>query len=289
MNTRTNPGNPHDDANYRDIIYVHGPVARIILNRPRYRNAQTPRMVEEIDDAFARALSDDDVKVVVLSGAGDHFSAGHDIGTEERNADKAERGLTREFRSLYEGGRAYWFEASMRWRNLPIPTIAMVRGYCIYGGWIFASAMDLVFASTDALFLPSHTQYFTVPWDLGARKAKEILYEGRFITAAEASALGLVNQIYAPADLEAQTLAYAGRVAEGTRFRNRMVKFSVNHVQDSGGFTTAAEAAFHAHFINDRVHEADDPPEKRTERRLPGVGHATDLLARGFPARESSG
>ena len=133
---------------YRDIIFEPGAVARLTLNRPRYNNAQPPRMIEEMDDAFKRAVDDPQTRVVILSGNGDNFSAGHDLGTPDSVSDRAERGLTREGPGGYTAGRAIWYEASMRWRNLPIPTIAMVHGYCIYGGWIFASAMDLVFAYT---------------------------------------------------------------------------------------------------------------------------------------------
>src|SRR5262249_10833237 len=150
----------------------------------------------------------------------------------------------------YTSGRAYWYEASMRWRNLPIPTIAMVHGFCIYGGWIFASAMDLVFAAEEALFLPAQLQYFAVPLALGARKTKELLYESRFLTAQEAHDVGFVNRVFAPEDLERETLAYAGRVAEGNRFAQRMVKFSVNNMLDGQGFTTSCDAAFQTFFVN---------------------------------------
>lgn len=268
---------------YRDIIFEPGAVARLILNRPRYHNAQPPRMVEEMDDAFGRAVADPETRIVVLSGAGAHFSAGHDLGTPDSLADREERGLTREPESRYNSARAYWYEASMRWRNLPIPTIAMVHGYCIYGGWIFASSMDFVFAADNALFLPSHTQYFTAPWDLGARRAKEILYEGRFITAQEAHEYGFVNRLFAPDDLERETLAYANRVAETPRFGNRQVKFSINNQQDGMGFTTFADSAYQTYFINSIIR--DDPlAGPNGERRMAGVAHAKELLKRGTPA-----
>ena len=267
---------------YRDIIFEPGKVARVILNRPRFRNAQPPRMVEEMDDAFAKACRDPDTRVIILSGAGEHFSAGHDLGTPEAVADREERGQTREGASPYLSAREYWFEASLRWRNLPIPTIAMVHGYCIYGGWIFASCMDFIFAAKDALFLPSHTQYFTAPWDIGARRAKEILYEGRFITALEAREFGFVNRVFEPDTLEAETLAYANRVADNPRFGSRMVKFSVNNMQDTQGFTAWTESAYHTYYINSTV-RADPRIGPGGERRMAGVGHAIDLLKRGIP------
>ena len=82
--------------------------------------------------------------------------------------------------------RSTYMENTLRWRNLPKPTLAMVTGYCIFGGCMFASAMDIIFAAEDALFLPGTVQFFHAPWDLGPRKAKEILFEHRFLTAREA-------------------------------------------------------------------------------------------------------
>lgn len=269
--------------NYRDIIFEPGAVARVILNRPRYHNAQPMRMVEEMDDAFARALDDPETRVVVLSGNGESFSAGHDLGTPDAVADREARGYTREPQADYSRGRAYWFEASMRWRNLPIPTIAMVHGYCIYGGWIFASCMDFIFSADDALFLPSHTQYFTAPWDLGTRRAKEILYEGRFITAKEAYEYGFVNRLFAREDLERETMAYARRVAEGQRFGLRQIKFSVNNCQDIQGFTAFSDSAYQTYFLRSITRDDYAFVGPNGERRADGVAHAKDLLMQGYP------
>jgi len=73
-----------------EVLYSQrGAIALITLNRPRYRNAQNSAMTYALDAAFARAVNDDEVTVIVLAGAGDHFSAGHDIGTPERDADKS--------------------------------------------------------------------------------------------------------------------------------------------------------------------------------------------------------
>jgi len=273
---------------FRDIIFESGTVARIRLNRPRFHNAQPPRMVEEMDQAFKLAVDNPDTRVVILSGNGEHFSAGHDLGTPDSIADREERGMSREGQAGYFGTREYWFEASLRWRNLPIPTIAMVHGYCIYGGWIFASAMDIIFAANNALFLPSHTQYFTAPWDLGARKAKEILYEGRFITAEEAHEFGLVNRLFAPEELETETLAYAERVAGTPRFTSRMVKFSVNNMLDTQGFTPWTESAYHTYYINSLM-RADPLRGEAGQRQMVGVGRAKELLRQGFPLTGKKG
>ncbi|MDD5289436.1 MAG: enoyl-CoA hydratase-related protein, partial [Dehalococcoidales bacterium] len=95
---------------YKDIIYQPGKVARIILNRPRYFNAQTHVMREEMDDAFAKATADDTVGAIILSGAGKHFSAGHDVGTKEELDDEEKRGLYRDRYRRYSTVRAYCME-----------------------------------------------------------------------------------------------------------------------------------------------------------------------------------
>jgi enoyl-CoA hydratase len=238
---------------YRQIVYQPGKVARLILNRPRYLNAQSRLMREEMDDCFQRAMEDDAVGVLVLSGAGDSFSAGHDIGTREDIADQTERGIVPKNRlDRYRRMRHVTVEMCLRWRSLPKPTIAMVHGYCIYGGWMFASCMDVLFASEDALFLPGHTQYFSPPWELGWKKAKEIILEHRFLTAWECYEYGFVNRVYPREILEQETLAYAERVADNW-FRNpfhvRTQKFSINHAVDTMGFTPAIEAAYQSFCV----------------------------------------
>ena len=250
---------------YKHIIYQPGKVARIILNRPRYLNAQSRLMREEMDDAFTRAVEDDEVGAIVLSGAGDHFSSGHDLGTPEEMAERQERGFPTDRFGRYKRTRAITLENSLRWRNVPKPTIAMVHGYCIFGGWIFAAAMDIIFASEDALFLPSHVQYFSIPWDVGPRKAKEVLFEHRYMTAWEAYQYGLVNRVFAREKLEDETLAYAERVAENCLrdpVRIRTTKFSVNHMMDTMGYTAELEAAYQSYFIaiemRDGERERDD-------------------------------
>jgi enoyl-CoA hydratase len=235
---------------YQQIRYMPGKVARVILNRPRYRNAQSRLMLEEMDDAFRHATADSEVRVIVLSGEGEHFSAGHDLGTPEELADQQKRGFPTEGRGLYTRFRQLFLENTLRWRNLPKPTIAMVHGYCIFGGWMIASAMDLIFASEDALFLPSHFQYFSTPWDVGPRKAKELIFENRYLTAQEAREQQFVSRVYPREKLEEETLAYAGRVAEKDPHMMRSAKFSINHMMDTMGFTSELEAAYQTYFIN---------------------------------------
>ncbi|MEE8397559.1 MAG: enoyl-CoA hydratase-related protein [Desulfobacterales bacterium] len=233
---------------YEHIIYTPGKVARIVLNRPEYLNAQGVKMRDEMDHAFVQAAEDKSVGAIVLSGAGKSFSAGHDIGTAEDTAYRKEIDRTRSNRfDAFDDMRKLCVENTLRWRNIPKPTIAMVHGYCIFGGWMFAAAMDVVFAAEDTMFLPGNVQYFSSPWDIGPKKTKEILFEHRFMTAWEAHEEGFANRVFPAETLEEETLSYANRVADN--YLNnplwvRMIKFSTNHMMDAQGFTAEIETAY---------------------------------------------
>jgi enoyl-CoA hydratase len=271
---------------YEQIIYETGAVARIILNRPDVNNAQSRRLLEEMDHAFEAANADRGVQVVVLSGTGRHFSAGHDLGSEAELIDRGERGYETARPGSYDRLRDLNVTNTLRWRNFPKPTIAMVQGYCIYGGWMIASAMDVIFASEEARFLPAHNQYFGVPWDLGARKTKELLFQNRFLTAQEAEAVGFVNRVYRPEDLERETLAYAAEVATTNPMHNRQVKFSVNNMLDAQGFTTHVTAAFQTYAMNaaGMGPATGSLPAEGVSRRLEGVDGALTKLNEGQTA-----
>jgi enoyl-CoA hydratase len=101
--------------------------------------------------------------------------------------------------------------------------------------------MDVVFAADDAQFLPGFVEYMSIPWDIGIRRAKELCFESRFISAAEARADGFVNRVLAPADLERETFAWARRVAENDPGYLRFAKLQMNKAQDAQGFTRAVE------------------------------------------------
>ncbi|MCA9821022.1 MAG: enoyl-CoA hydratase/isomerase family protein [Dehalococcoidia bacterium] len=267
---------------YTQIRYeMDGKVARLVLNRPQYRNAQSRVLLEELDDAFLRAGDDDEVNVIVLMGAGDNFSAGHDLGTPEELADKEARPYQEGLRGRYKRSWELNVAKTLRWRNVPKPTIAAVQGYCIFGGWIISSACDVVFAASDAKFLPTNFQYFSVPWDIHPRKAKAILFESRFIDAEEAEELGYVDRIFAPEKLDEETMAYAHRVAENDPFQLRMIKMAVNQVQDTQGFGAHIQAA-HSNYMLSSSGEADPgyALKKPEGRRRPMVQRAMENYER---------
>ncbi len=250
-------------------------VARITLNRPRYRNAQSTVLLKELDNAFEEAAEADEIKVIILAGAGDHFSAGHDLGTPDERDNRESYFNTKGLTRRHIGSWQLFLDNTLRWRDLPKPTIAQVQGYCIFGGYMFASAMDLIVAAEDAMFLPSLTQYFSAPWDVGIRKAKEILFQSRFIDAQEALRTGLVNLVVPRAELESQTLALAGQIAETDAFTLRLMKFAINLAQDEMGFRNAVRNAHSHHFLT-RVQEYSKRDEggMAAPKRLPGVEQA---------------
>ena len=250
---------------YETIIYQPGTVAKVILNRPGKLNAQSWTMLIEMEDAFNAAVRDPDVRIIILSGEGRAFSAGHDLSSEDAVNDRAKRagGLDELARS--EQLMDIYVHSHLRWRDLPKPTVAMVHGYCIYGGWMIASAMDFIFASEDALFIPTYGDYFTTSWDVGARKAKEILYENNFMTAEEAMTWGFVNRVYPAAELEKETLIYAGRVAEQDPFTTRTVKFQINQTLDNMGFTTSVRSGGE-YFLRRGIQQAETSQKTTSSR-----------------------
>ncbi len=257
----------------------HDRVARLVLNRPQARNAQSWRLTEELDDAFERAGKDDAIGAVVLAGEGDHFSAGHDLGSAEQKADMATRPRQEGVRGRY-GSWDTNITPNMKWRNLPKPTIAEVKGYTIFAGVAIAEACDIIFAADDTMFLPTNYQYFHVPWDLGIRKSKEILFESRFIDAAEALELGLVNRVIPKARLEQETMEYAARVASNDPFQLRMIKLAINQAQDAQGFTQHIQGAY-AHHLLSGLGESDpdfalNDPRKDGKKRRPMVQRAIE-------------
>ncbi len=233
-------------------------VARITTNRPQYRNAQSRRLLEELDTAFATAGADHDVHVIALFGSGDHFSGGHDLGTPDEKSDRLERPLQAGLRGRFDHSRENYVEKTLRWRNIPKPTIAGVQGYCIFAGWMVASAMDIVYAAEDAMFLGSNFQYFSIPWDVHPRKAKEFLYESRFVDAREAQELGIVNRIFPTTDLVPAVIEYAERISKNDPMQLRMMKMAVNQMQDTQGFAGHITAAHVMHIISS---EAEKDPD----------------------------
>jgi enoyl-CoA hydratase len=258
---------------YEYILYeVDGPVAVVTLNRPERKNAQNTKLLHEMDAAFAAACEDDNVRVIVLAGMGETFSAGHDLS---RAAAAEREQLAPGLRGRYKRVTEIYVDMGLRWRNLPKPTIAAVQGYCIFGGWMIATAMDLIVAADNAKFLASHFQYFSVPYDVGIRKAKELLFEFRFLHAEEAREAGFVNRVVPREQLMEETMALAQRIALNDPFALRMAKFSVNQAQDEMGYSTFVRGALQTYALaseSGAKERVDDPQGSR--RRFASVDRA---------------
>lgn len=267
---------PTADTEYTQISYsVDGRVARLVLDRPRYLNAQSRILREEMDSAFAAAEKDDSVHVLVLSGAGEHFSSGHDLGTPDEMADRENRPRKEGVHGRFEDRWDMNVANTFRWRDFPKPTIAEVQGYCIYGGWLIASAMDVIVASDDAKFLPALVQYFSVPWDMHIRQAKEILFTQKFISAEKAREIGFVNHVVPRSELEAATNALAAKIAEQDLFGLRMLKEAINSAQDAMGFRHSIRTGFAFHMLKSEDEIGKEGlPDYTQNRRRPGVGDA---------------
>jgi enoyl-CoA hydratase len=269
---------------YRHIeVERRGEIEIVRLNRPRYRNAQSRVMLEEMTEAFARADLDNSVKVVVLAAAGEHFSAGHDLGTDEEKADQATMPFGEGLLGRVNRSWHLYVENSLRWRDVKKPTIAAVQGLCIYGGFILASSMDVIFASDDAKFLPTHLQLHTAPWDMGIRNAKRILYENRFIPAQEAKEIGLVSEVVPREKLEEEVIAQAKRWAATDLLTLRMLKHSINLTQDAQGYRVAIHAAHSAYMVRELINLDAGANRVPGQRRMPLVAAA---LAKEKAAKE---
>src|SRR4051812_32039066 len=248
------------------VLYERrGPVALITMNRPKYSNAQNSAMTYALDAAFYRAVADDEVAVIVLTGAGKHFSAGHDIGTPGRDIDRSfPRTASLWWDHVGKAGAESRFARESevyvgmcrRWRELPKPTIAMVHGACVAGGLMLAWCCDLVIASDDAFFadpvvrmgIPG-VEYFAHPWVMGPRFAKEFLFLGERVGAARAHELGMVNRVV-PADrLEAETLDVAERIATMPRLGLALTKKAVNQCEDLMGLHAGMDSVFGLHHV----------------------------------------
>lgn len=240
------------------ILYeMDGAVAVLTLNRPELHNAQNAALLSELDAAFRKAERDDAVRVIVLRANGRNFSAGHDMSPSEY--ERFEREVRRGRSGVapqYDWERENYLEMTLRWRDLPKPTIAAVQGKCIAGGLMLAWPCDIIVAAEDAMFSDpvvrmgiGGVEYHAHGWELGTRKAKEMLFTGAFVSAVEAEKRGMVNRVVPRADLDAQTMALAHEIATMDPFGLRMAKASLNRAQDAAGFRNAMAAAFELHHL----------------------------------------
>ena len=236
-------------------------VTRLVLARAETRNAQDVRLLYELNDAFDAATQDDATRVLVLAADGPHFSSGHDLRDTEPMSSFSPVGTCGGFELPGMEGfaareREIYFDLCWRWRNLSKPTIAQVQGKAVAGGLMLVWVCDLVVASEDASFTDpvvafgvNGVEYFAHPWELGARRAKEMLFTGEPVTAHEAQLLGMVNRVVPRAELERVTLDLARTVASKPTFAVKLAKEAVNQAQEAQGIHTAMRSAFGLHGL----------------------------------------
>lgn len=239
-------------------------VAWVMLNRPQVSNAQNYRLLGQLDAAFRAAVDDDDVKVIVLGGEGKHFSAGHDIGTPEKDSHMPRARATMWWDHSNKGGaeRQYVLEQDgylglcRRWQEIPKPMIAMVQGACIAGGLMLAWVCDLIIASEDAFFqdpvlrmAQPGVEYFAHAFELPPRVARELLLLGRRMPASRAYQFGMVNEIFPRETLREEVAKIAAELVERDRFGMALTKQAFNFVEDLRGKRQAMDGVFHMHHL----------------------------------------
>ena len=250
-------------------------VARIVLARPEKRNAQTFELLAELNAAFDLAAQDNDVKVIVLAGEGRDFSSGHaGLGNLDLAAYKpADTWPVTGFQNKGQEGhwsveQEFFLGFCWRWRNIPKPTIAEVQGWVIAGGLMLMWPCDIIIAGEDAKFTDpvvafgvNAVEYCAHPWEMGVRKAKEMLFTGDVMTADEAKSIGMVNHVVPNAELTSFTMEMAERIAQRPSMGLKLAKQSVNQAQEAQGFYTALQAAMslqqlghaHARAVHDGI------------------------------------
>jgi enoyl-CoA hydratase/carnithine racemase len=249
---------------YQTIVYERrGPVARITLNRPRVLNALSVELIREFGDAFDRLEADEEVRAVVLLGAGRAFSAGYDL--KESGAQKVS-GVV-EWRKRLERDVRF----TLRVWDCPKPVIAAVHGYCLAGACDLAMTCDLTVAAEGTLFGEPEIRFgsgvvtLVMPWVIGMKKTRELLYTGfDRVTAEEALALGLVNRVV-PADrLDAEAMALAEEIARNDPEAVKLTKIALNRTYERMGIKDALAMNLEL----DTIMEAAETPMRREFNRI---------------------
>ena len=218
------------------IVERDAKVAHFRINRPASRNAISLELMQELSDAFREANADDDIRVIVLSGVGEHFGAGYDLNVDWRNlyGSRNPVGIRRMLAECVEFEMNPW--------TCSKPVIAMVRGYCLAGSCELSMMCCITYASDTAKFGEPEIRFSAVPpavvmpWVTGLRHARELLYSGDIIDASEALRIGLVNRVFRDDDLETETMRYAHRVAAVDPEAVQLMKACLNYTAENAGF-----------------------------------------------------
>jgi enoyl-CoA hydratase/carnithine racemase len=238
-----------DDPGYETILYgADGAIATITLNRPEQLNTIVPPMPDEVEAAVGRAVRDDEIRVIVLRGAGRSFCGGYNFGGGFEHWNESI-----ETDGSWDPGKDFAFSTTPEiaptqkfmsiWRA-PKPVIAQVHGWCVGGGSDFALCADLVVASEDAQIGTPYSRiwgaYLSGMWihRLGLAKAKYHALTGRPLSGREAADIELINEAVPFAELEERVGALAAELASIPASQLAAMKLVVNHAYESMGLAS---------------------------------------------------
>lgn len=233
----------HVARNDRDVLLSEdlGPVRRLTLNRPQALNALNEELLDALEAALDTAAEDGTVRLVVLRGAGRAFCSGYDLNEDASGEPMDARGWRRVLKRDND--------RMMRIFDHPKPVIASVHSYCLAGGTDLMLACDLAVAADDAFFgyvdvrFGSGVVSMFLPWVIGVRAAKELLFTGEDrVPASEALRLGMVNRVVPRDRLDEATLELADQVAMNEPHVVAATKRTLNRVWEVAGFRDAMEA-----------------------------------------------
>ncbi|MBO5135683.1 MAG: 1,4-dihydroxy-2-naphthoyl-CoA synthase [Bacteroidaceae bacterium] len=242
---------------YQDIKFeYYNGIAKITINRPRYRNAFTPLTVKEISEALIHCRENQNISVVVLTGAGDKaFCSGGDMNVKGRGGYVGNDGVP----------RLNVLDVQKQIRSLPKPVIAMVNGYAIGGGHVLHLMCDLTIASENAIFGQTGPRVGSFDAGFGAsylarivgqKKAREIWFMCRKYTAQEAEQMGMVNKVVPLERLEDEVIQWAEEMMLHSPLALRMIKAGLNAELDGqAGIQQLAGDATMLYYMLDEAHE----------------------------------
>jgi naphthoate synthase len=259
-------------ADYEDIRYEKSSqpdgIAKITIDRAEVRNAFRPQTIVEMSNALERAREDEEVGVIVLTGAGDlAFCAGGDQNVRGDTGYQMEAGAT---------GRFHVTDLHIQIRRLPKPVVAMVAGYAVGGGQVLQLVCDLAIAADNAKFGQTGPRVGSFDGGFGAgllanvigtRKAKEFWLLCRMYDAQEALEMGLVNKVVPLAELEQETVQWCTEMLALSPFALRLVKLSFNAAED--GLSGIQQLAHDANLLFYASDEAKEGREAYKEKRVP--------------------
>ena len=262
--------------NFTDVLYQCADgIAKITINRPQVRNAFRPQTIIELQSAFSLARDNEEVGVIILTGAGNEaFCSGGDISVRGDDGYLGEDSLAK------KGiGRLNVLDLQVQIRRTPKPVVAMVAGWAIGGGHVLHVVCDLTIAGDNAKFGQTGPMVGSFDGGYGAgllaahvgqKKAREIWFMTREYDAQEALAMGLVNTVVPVAELEAETVSWCREMLRNSPMALRLLKASLNAADDGlAGVQQLAGDATLLFYMTQEGHEGRDAYK---EKRPPDFG-----------------